>query len=448
MRVRTWFRIHSFTGVVTGLLLFVICWSGTFATLAHEIDWLVTPAMQASPVDEATRWPAVYTSVRQAYPDAAIHSLRAPLNRHAAAVVVIRPPDQPRRLVYVHPGTATIQGESSLLTVQRFLRSFHRRLFLPNPLGIYVVSVFAVTLMVSLVAALYFYKRWWTRFFRFRPGRGRALWSEIHKTGGLWSLWFVVLMVVTGIWYGLEATGVPHALLAPERESPAIAVEDDAREPFGALLARAQAARPGLDVRNIVPPGSYHGDDRLRIEGRGGDLLLRDRVNHATVATDGRVIGTGSGADLTAFDYWVHMADPLHFGDFAGLATKLIWFVFGLLLCALILTGTWLHAGRLAREAGGRSRHRWPGTMAAVAVSLLVLAAAVPGGVLEARAYGPAVDGARQFPALAPGVAAFLIAWIAVTLAIIAAWVALLWRALATQPAAGERKPSRHRAAS
>jgi len=429
MRTRTWFRIHSFTGVITGLLLFVVCWSGTFATLAHEIDWLVTPAMQASPEGGSVNWPAVYRSVREAYPKVQVHSLQAPLNRRAAARVVIRPPDQPRRLIYVDPSTATIQGESSLLTVQRFFRSFHRRLFLPNPLGIYVVSVFAVTLLVSMVAALYFYKRWWTRFFRFRPGRRKAIWSELHKTGGLWSVWFVVLMVVTSIWYGLEATGAPHALLAHERETTTIETDPAARQPFGTLLARAQAARPELDVRNIVPPGSYHGDNRLRIEGQGSDLLLRDRVNFAAVATDGSPIGTGSGADLTAFEYWVHMADPLHFGDFAGLTSKLIWFVFGLLLSGLILTGSCLHARRLAREAGGRARHRWPGTGGAMVASLVVLAASVPHGLDEVRSYGPIAHDVQQFPALAPGVKAVIVGWLALTLAIIAVWVWLLWRA-------------------
>jgi len=300
--------------------------------------------------------------------------------------------------------------------------------------------VFAVTLLVSMVAALYFYKRWWTRFFRFRPGRGRAVWSELHKTGGLWSLWFVALMVVTGIWYGLEVTGAPHALLAPERESTTIEADPAARRPFGTLLAQAQAARPELDVRNIVPPGSYHGDHRLRIEGRGSDLLLRDRVNYAAVATDGSLIETGSGADLTAFEYWVHMADPLHFGDFAGLASKLIWFVFGLLLSGLVLTGTWLHAQRLVREAGGRSRHRWPGTAAAMVVSLVVLAVSVPYGVGEAHSYGAIVDGVQLFPAVVPGVKAVIFGWIAVTLAIIAGWVWMLWRAPATSTGPKRRR--------
>jgi len=386
----------------------------------------VTPPARVDPGTERVRWSTIKESVRQAYPDARIASLHAPLYRRSAAEVVIERPRQSRVRVYVDPYTARVLDAQSYLDVQRFLRSFHRRLFLPNPVGIYVVSLFAVTLLVSLVAALSFYKRWWRRFLDFRPKRGRALFSELHKAAGLWSLWFVVVMVVTGIWYGLEATGVPDVLLAPDR--PAVAAEPATGPPlpFESLMRRVERTRPALDIRTLYPPGSFYGDDRLRVHGQGDDLLVRDRVNHVTVATDGRVLADATAADLTPYERWVHTADPLHFGDFAGLISKLIWFVFGLALSGLILTGTYLHARRLAHDAKGR--HRWPGTGAAIVVSLLVLAASVPFGLLEAQRYGPEVDGVEQLPALAPGVLAVIAGWIAATLAIIAVWVWMLWR--------------------
>jgi len=40
------------------------------------------------------------------------------------------------------------------------------------------------------------------------------------------------------------------------------------------------------------------------------------------------------------------MADPLHFGNFGGLATKLLWLVSGLALCALAMAGAALYSGR------------------------------------------------------------------------------------------------------
>jgi len=425
MRTRSWFRVHSFTGVITGLLLFVICWSGTIATLAHELDWLVTPAARTAEAHDAVNWETIMDGVEAGYPKAQVASLHAPRYSHSAAVAIITWPGEPRHRVFVHPEDGSIQGDANLFSVQRFFRSFHRRFFLPNPWGIYLVCLFSVTLMASVVAALTFYKRWWRRFFSFRPASGRRLWSELHKTSGLWGLWFALLMAVTGIWYGLEATNLPHALFAANTDRP----EPPAVErPVSVknLMNSAKRARPGLDIRSIYPPGSYFGD-RLIARGQADDWLVRDRVNHVALAADGSVLATRSGEDLSAYAYWVNMADPLHFGDFGGLTSKSIWFVFGLVLCGLILSGTWLHAHRLATSAGGYARHRWPGTLAAIAVSLIVLAASVPYGLEEAWGYATS-DGPFGLPPLKTGVAAVILGWIGVTLAMLAAWTIILWR--------------------
>src|SRR3546814_4595187 len=60
-------------------------------------------------------------------------------------------------------------------------------------------------LAASLVTSLIFYKRFWRGFFKLQTHRGaKVFWSDLHKLTGLWGLWFVTLIAVTGIWYLAE----------------------------------------------------------------------------------------------------------------------------------------------------------------------------------------------------------------------------------------------------
>ena len=433
MTTRAWFRVHSFTGVITGLLLFVICWSGTFAVIANELDWLVTPETRVAVGAERQSWGTIASAVRSTYPDAEINLLQAPLYAGSAAQVRVDFPNQKLVWVYVDPYTADVIGSRSFFNTQRFFRSLHYTFFGPR-IFYYVVTVSSITLLVSLTAGLIFYKRWWRGFLRWPGGRGRALWSGIHKFAGLWSIWFIVVMVLTGLWYLVELSrsdfGDGKVSFAGSSPSSLHVIPQPTSDPalphlpIDLLIERADTLRPDLRARQI-----YLNDQTAVLWGQSGHLLVRDRANQLHLdRRTGAVLYNQTPHDYSLYWRWSDTADPLHFGDFGGLWSKGIWFVFGLVLSGLILTGTWLHAHRLAREAGGRARHRWPGTAAALAVTLLVLAASVPYGVAEAWGYGPMVVEIQRFPELAPGVAMVIAGWIVLTLAIIAAWIVLLWR--------------------
>ena len=432
MTARLWFRIHSVIGVMAGLVLFLVCWSGTTAILADEFDWAVTPEMWVTEDVGDVAWGRVYATVSGTIaPAARIKSLQAPIHLYAPVKAEIESIGQPKRLIYVHPRNGRILGEFSELTIQEFFRSFHRHLFLPKPLGIVLVSLFAAALLTTTVSALMFYRRWWTRFFRLRlfTKGGRVAWSDLHKTAGLWSLWFVGLMTITGIWYGLEATDAPDALFAPVRAPTAAAPNVAPAEhlPLDALIARVKAARPDLEIRAIHPGGEDGAADQIQAVGQSHDWFLRDRVNSVTIAANGTPIATRRASDLTAYQYWVNMADPLHFGSFGGLASKAIWFVFGLLICGLILTGTWLHARRLVRKADGRRGAHWTGTLPACGASVVLLATAVSFAVEQIRSYGLVRGGVRHLPDVPPGAVIFITGWLIVTVAVVVLWFLALW---------------------
>ena len=421
MKRRPWFEVHSWLGVTAGLLLFVICWSGTVAVLAHEIDWLLDARLRAAPAAAPMSWSRLEASVRAAHPDAEAVTLHAPLQSGFAAVAVVDTPRQSMLRVYLDPATGRVQGETSYFNVQRFFRSLHMSFFdfgSGRLWGYWFVGAFSLVLLAMAVTPLVFYRRWWRGFFTLKTGRGaRVFWSDAHKLAGVWSLLFAFLMALTGAWYLVEFFDVDlgYPALEPMEAAPAARLL-----PLDETVARAQAGWPSLRVTSVTPATGNWLGPVVHMEGEGDAWLVRNRANYLLLdPVDGAVVRRQDIADVGWPARWVDTADPLHFGDFGGLWSKAVWFVFGLLLSALPLTGAYLHVQRL-RSAGARSART--GTGAAVAITALVLLVATWAGWRELLSYGPVVNGVQVAPEVAPAVVAFIAAWVVATLAVLAGW--------------------------
>jgi len=413
VHARRWFDWHSWVGLTTGLLLFVICWSGSVAVFSEEIDWLLIPAKRVTPAGEMKSFGDWQESVARAYPHLRIDSISAPQTPNTSAEVLLETAEGRLLRTYVNPYTAEVTGQTSYFNVQRFFRSLHMSLFDPGGKGIgyYVVMSFSFALVASLTTSLLFYKRWWQRFFAWKthPNR-RAFWSDTHKLCGLWSLWFVALMAVTGLWYLIEFAGVDFDY--PEIEPTAgVASESLSTD---ALIARARQLAPELRVSQIYLPGGYYGPVAV-MHGEDETMLVRDRANVAILdASNAAPMLLRSGVELGWPARWVDTADPLHFGNFGGLVSKTIWFVFGTILSGLCLTGAYLHLQRQKRTRAIGNEHR-RAVLAAYAVTCLVLIAAVIGAVQEIARYGA--------PHPPPSVGGFIATWTFSTILILFVWM-------------------------
>jgi uncharacterized iron-regulated membrane protein len=66
-----------------------------------------------------------------------------------------------------------------------------------------------------------------------------------------------------------------------------------------------------------------------------------------------------SPKDMNGIQSIMHIADPLHYGTFGGLWTKIIWFVFGSLLTGMSITGFIIWSQRLVKAKAAVPQPSW-----------------------------------------------------------------------------------------
>lgn len=345
---RLWFDLHSWVGLKLCLFLTFVCFTGTLAVLAHEIDWLLHPEIRVAPGPERASWGAMLAAAHSAYPDWELSAIEAPEGSRFAARVRARTPEGRLRFVWVDPYRGHVTGDTHWFNAHRFLRNTHRHLMLPVLYGVPLVAALSIPLVITLVSSLYIYRHWWRGFFaRPRGDRPRRLWGDIHRLAGVWSLGFVALMALTGGWYLVESLG---GGAEPPAKLQAGHAQGDASPASAAVIDRAVAEAhvrwPAFEVRVVRSAGA---GGTLLLEGEAEAILVRPRANAlAFDAANGRWIGSHDGRDMGVHQRIAEMADPLHFGNFAGLPVKLLWFVFGALLTTLCITGVYLYGLRIA----------------------------------------------------------------------------------------------------
>lgn len=402
-KTRWWWHIHQWVGLKLAIFMSFIFATGTLAVLSPEIDWLIQPSLRVWPstVEGPVQWERIAARAA-AYPGTArIRSIAAPETSAFAAIVVTDTNEGQYAILHAHPTTGEIQGAGPWAGAERILRNMHRHLNLPTKYGVPIVCILGVLLLVSFVSSLFVYKKWWRGFLKpIRWRDARTAWGDFHRLAGIWSLWFVLLISLTGIWYLVESLGLD----APEQRAGRSSVAVPASELPGRLSANLESARrafPDLRLQGILFPPNDRGP--FEFMGQYEAILVRDRAN--AVATDpatAQVLQIRDGRELDAHQRISEMADPLHFGEFGGYWTKIPWFLFGLLLTGLSVSGVVIYGLRISRPWKIRKplKAAWQGmtwwrwlALAGVVTGIVMLPSVITQKPPAAKAERPAPTG-------------------------------------------------------
>jgi uncharacterized iron-regulated membrane protein len=357
IRRRVYFDLHSWAGLKVSLFMFFIAFTGTLAVFAHDIDWLLNPDLRVEMADTRASHGALLDAARQRYPDWKLFYLSEPIEPWFAAELIAYTPEDERRRIYIDPYRAEVTGDAQWFNAHRFLRETHRNLMLPTRIGVPLVSLLAIPLLISAITSLWIYKRWWRGFLKQpRRGRKRRFWGDVHRLIGVWSLAFIFIIALTSVWYLVESLGgyAPPAAQMPRGDPEAPPPRITGAE-LDEMIALAGRDYPELEIKRIMFP--LNAAQPIALLGQTDALLVRPRAN--AIAFDpasGLEVHRHYAGDLSIHQRISEAADPLHFGTFGGLGTRILWFVFGLGMSALSLTGVYLYGLRLvhARVPGSR----------------------------------------------------------------------------------------------
>ncbi len=365
-RTRLWFLWHSWLAMPIWAFLFFVCLTGSIAVLSHEIMWLSNPAMRATADGPPLPAKALVAAAEAAVPGGRVASLSWG-GSHMAVAARLGLPDGTSAIAWVDPASGLVQGVSTGPSFQGFFRALHGWL-LTYPVGWYAVSLLGIPLMGSLITGLVVYKRFWRSFYkpRIRWGNGaRVMWGDLHRVGGTWSIWFLALMSITGLWFlintllwdlGMPLGGVKPPVLVPREDMPVTATAP--RPDPDAILESAFAAVPDMRLRSLSLPAVAFVPARV-VGSSGQAPLLPDFVQINPLTNE--VMEVSGGFDRPAAQLTGTIMRALHTGDFGGLAVKLVWFFFGLLLTGLVFSGMMIWSKRTLQATAEWRRLRAAG---------------------------------------------------------------------------------------
>ncbi len=361
--IKAWFLIHKWSSIVSTAFLLMLCVTGLPLIFHDEIEALTeqdaAAAMRGMP--SAQGGVPLDSLIAKAVAQGGGVPLFIGFSQDNPIITVtVGPtPDAPgsaMRLFSYDRSTGASAGEIKEEGVMHFLLQLHTDMFLGLP-GMLFLGVMGGLFVLAIVSGVVLYVPFMRRL-RFgtlrktRSKRVRRL--DTHNLLGVVTLGWALVVGLTGV---INAFADPLTDSWREGELKAMVAARGADQPlapadYGSVdtaMAAAKAALPGVSPQFIgFPGGGWSSARHYAIFFQGDTPLTSHVLTPALVdAATGTVTDTAS---MPALNQALMLSKPLHFGDYGGIALKILWAILTLATIWVLWTGLQLWLGKGARS--------------------------------------------------------------------------------------------------
>lgn len=367
--------IHLWMGLASGLVLFVVCLTGTMLTFEHEIvEWADAEKYEAQApagakrisVDELTLTLGQQLKGR-------IQSVEIPKERDAVYRFTVQPAQKGKaegsrggskggKTYLVNPYTGEVTGTTESSTAKFFtvVMGLHRWLLVQDGGGKIIVGIATIIFVFLCITGLFIWwpvkARDWKRGFKIKfSASWKRINHDLHNTLGFYALIFLLIMSLTGLcwsfaWYRTGLSGLlKDEVFKQRREKPLPS------DPANAAHASGPISLDGLltETGRLLP---YAGNYRVRFpqDSAGSFVINKSRSGFMVLTAadkvqfdqyNGTLLKLEKFSDKPANEQVASSIRSLHLGDIYGTLSKIIYFIACLFATSLPVTGTiiWLN---------------------------------------------------------------------------------------------------------
>ncbi|MBD1397117.1 PepSY domain-containing protein [Pontibacter sp. JH31] len=358
--------IHLWLGIASGLVLFIVCLSGTIYTFRTEVEEMLEPDKYTVAIGNKAMSPDELVQRMEQESGGKVTAISIPEDRARAYVMSVKKAGEERgENLYVNPYTGKVTGGQKGPASEFFgtVMKIHRWLLMEDGTGRIIVGsatiIFAFLVLSGLVLWFPVKRKNWKQGFKVKTnGNWKRLNHDLHNTLGFYSSILLLIMALTGLcwsfeWYKEGLSQVMGAEVFKGRK------EKPLPSAIPAQGAVALSAAAYLQQANTVL--AYAGDTRLTFaadsassvvvtKSKGGFMALAASDKVQLDQYTGTPLQVELFADKPLNEQVVALIKPLHLGEVYGLFSKILYFFACLFATSLPVTGTIIWINKLRKK--------------------------------------------------------------------------------------------------
>lgn len=376
-KVRKFFNdIHLWLGIGAGLILFVVCLTGTIYTFRTEIEEWLEPEKYfvTMPADgQVLEAEALISKFEEENAEGKVTSVTIPEDQQRAYILNVKKEGERRGAnFYVNPYNGEITGDGDSVASGFFMTVFrlHRWLLLDTEVGRPIVGwatvIFAFLVITGMI--IWFPQRLksWKQGLKIKwSGNWKRVNHDLHNALGFYSSIFLLIMALTGLYWSFDwyRDGL-YTVLGVENNRGGRGSEGGEERPeiaAGESLTLAEL----MQVADRELP--YTGNYRISLPNEQQPMVSISKNKtgfFAPAAGDqlslnpisGEVVTKEIFAEKPINQRIARSIKALHIGNVYGTFSKIIYFISCLIATSLPITGTIIWINKLKKKAKRKAK--------------------------------------------------------------------------------------------